>query len=460
MRALLCLALLGQLMGAQGFVQVSRSNPRYLDLSTGESYIPIGLNIAFERYATDEAEVFARTEARFRNLARNGGNFARIWISHPFYDLDPSASPSEIQVKLQRLDRLVALGQKHGLRLKLCLEHFRTMEKSPPVFPGSVSMGRPEFASRFGDMTAFFTGAPGREWFFKKLDLLAGRYANNPAVFGWELWNEINAVKGSGWEVWTRAMLPELKKRFPRQLALQSLGSFDRESSVEVYRRFSAMPGNEIAQVHRYLDLGAQFQLCHAPVDRLSADAVEDLRSFAQDRPVLLSEVGAVEPNHSGPSKLYEKDHEGVLLHDALFASFFSGAAGPGQFWHWQDYVEKNDLWHHFARFAEAVRGLDPRRERFSPAVIPHDKLRIYALQGQRHTVIWIRDSASGWQSELVQGKAAGTLKDLTLSLPGATADVFDPWTNRHTTVRLRQGQLTLPPFRRSLVLRVEVRRD
>jgi hypothetical protein len=459
MRALLCLPLLVQVMSAQGFVQVSRSNPRYLELSTGESYIPIGLNIGWERFATDEAEVFARTETRFRSLARNGGNFARVWISHPFYDLDPEASPSEIRLKLRRLDRLVALGQRYGLRLKLCLEHFRTMDATRPAFPGSVSMGRPELAPRFGDMTAFFTGAPGREWFLKKLALLAARYSDHPAVFAWELWNEINAVKGGGWEEWTRAMLPELKRRFPRQLALQSLGSFDRESSVEVYRRFSKMPGNEIAQVHRYLDLGAKFQVCHDPIDRLAANAVETLRSFTQDRPVLLSEVGAVEPNHSGPSKLYEKDREGVLLHDAMFAGFFAGGAGPGQFWHWQDYVEKNDLWHHFARFAEAVRGLDPRVEKFSPTVIPHDKLRVYALQGQRHALIWVRDSASDWQSELLQGKPAGALEGLTLSLPAAQADIFDPWTNRHTNARLRNGKLTLPAFRRSLVIRIEAGR-
>ena len=43
----------------------------------------------------------------------------------------------------------------------------------------------------------------------------------------------------------------------PRNMAMQSLGSFDSPRAVETYRRHSTMPGNDLAQVHRYLDLGA-----------------------------------------------------------------------------------------------------------------------------------------------------------------------------------------------------------
>ena len=44
--------------------------------------------------------------------------------------------------------------------------------------------------------------------------------------------------------------------------------------------------------------------------------------------------------------------HTGIILHDVLFAPFFAGAAGPGHCWHWNVYVDRNNLWHHFARFA------------------------------------------------------------------------------------------------------------
>ena len=232
-------------------------------------------------------------------------------------------------------------------------------------------------------------------WFLKRLDLFAQHYANEPVIYGWELWNEINAVKGTGWEEWTRDMLPELKRRFPHHLALQTLGSFDSDAGAELYRRFSTMPGNEIAQVHRYLDLGAKLEVCHGPFDILAADAISQLRSFTTNRPVLFSEIGAVEPHHAGPFKLYEKDREGILIHDGIFAPFFAGAAGPGQFWHWQDYIEKNNLWYHFGRFAEAVKRLDPRAEQFEPVQLPHKQLRVYLLKGRSHSLLWLRDHLS-----------------------------------------------------------------
>jgi len=127
-------------------------------------------------------------------------------------------------------------------------------------------------------------------------------------------------------------MLPELRRLFPRHLALQSLGSFDTEGAREDYRWLA---GNDAAQVHRYLDLGAPLKVCHGPVDVLAADAVRELRDFKPAEPILLAESGALEPRHSGPFLLYERDRAGMILHDVLFAPFFAGAAGSGQCWHW-----------------------------------------------------------------------------------------------------------------------------
>ena len=80
---------------------------------------------------------------------------------------------------------------------------------------------------------------------------------------GWELWNEINAVQGGDYLGWTEIMLPELHWLFPRNLAMQSLGSYDGEYARGPYLRLATMPGNDVAQVHRYLDLGAKFEICH-----------------------------------------------------------------------------------------------------------------------------------------------------------------------------------------------------
>jgi hypothetical protein len=72
-------------------------------------------------------------------------------------------------------------------------------------------------------------------------------------------------------------MLDELHQRFPHNLAMQSLGSFDRPHNRAQYQAMVRLEGNDVAQVHRYLDLGANLEICHGPVDVLTADAIREL---------------------------------------------------------------------------------------------------------------------------------------------------------------------------------------
>jgi hypothetical protein len=284
-------------------------------------------------------------------------------------------------------------------------------------------------------------------------------------VYGWELWNEINAVRGGDYLAWTAAMLPELRRAFPHNLVMQSLGSFDTARVGETYRRHSLMPGNDLAQVHRYLDLGASLDVCKGPVDVLAADAVRELIGYDARRPVLLAESGAVEPKHTGPFKLYKADRDGTLLHDVLFAPFFAGAAGGGQIWHWDSYVAANDLWWQYGRFAEAIRGIDPREESFEPLTIEHERLRVYVLKGRKHVLAWCRDARNTWIAELQNGERPERLRGLALELgkvlpaksPKAIS-IYDPWSGKASRGALKGTRLMLPEFSRSIVVRMTAR--
>jgi len=442
------------------FVHVSSADPRYFELSDGSPYIPIGNNICWERYLTEEKAVLAKMEERYRLLAANSGNYTRLWVSSPFYDLEPRRPGDFDPTAARHVEQILAIARRYGIRVKLCLEHFRSMEYLPPIFPGSVSMSRPAFGKAkggpFADMTHYFTSPEGREVYLRKLDFYSRAHKDEPAIFGWELWNEINAVRGKGWIEWTRAMLPELKKRFPSHLAMQSLGGFENEAARAPYREITTAAGNEVSQIHRYLNFGGTLEVCKGPMDVLAADAVRELFSYKPGRPVLLAEVGAVEPNHAGPWKLYEKDSQGTLLHDMLFAPFFCGAAGPGQAWHWDHYVEKHNLWWHFSRFAEAIKGIDPRNEGFEPAFAEDQSLRIYTLRGRSHTAIWIRDTQCDWRTEIAEGRPPAARTNASMTLPAAGAvQIYDPWRNTWTKASARQGKLALPEFTRSLVVRV-----
>lgn len=449
-----------------GHVRVSGRDPRYFETSDGEVYVPIGLNLASMRGDLEnEGQCLQTMRKWLDSLADNGGNFARVWIGWRFWDVEHERAGQYDRDRARRLDRLLEMARQRGIRLKLTIETFREID--PAKADTSWAMKPLHHASRGGparSMAEWVDGEAGRDMFRRKLRWYAQRYVNEPAIFGWELWNEMDTVQGGDIMPWSLTMLAQLHRLFPRHLCMQSLGSFDTAQKRELYRHLCAMPGNDVAQVHRYLDLGAPLGICHGPVDVLAADAVRELRRLCPDRPILLAESGAVEPTHTGPFRLYERDTDGIILHDVLFAPFFAGAAGTGNIWHWAHYVDGNDLWWHFGRFARAVAGVVPPAEGFAPHMLDHDRLRVYTLRGRRTVLVWCRDTQSDWRAELQEQAPPAELRQVTLDareLAGGTLPkrvrTYDPWQDEWTELGADETALVLPPFRRSIVVRMDV---
>ena len=443
------------------YVRVSPRDSRYFELTNGRPFVPIGLNM-IAPYGGNEQEALARMEQWIANLAENRGNYIRLWLSHNFFDVEHEQSGRYDSEKARRIDAVLDMARRHNVRVKMTIEHFRHFFGDRQSWAAKplhhVSRGGP--AESIDD---FFQGRASREQFKKKLKWYADRYGDDPVIFAWELWNEMDTVRGKGYMEWTEEMLDELKRLFPKNLVTQSLGSFDNDSKRPRYQRVSLMEDNDFANVHRYLDLGASLKVCKGPVDVMAADAIRELLNFKPGKPILLAESGAVEPSHTGPFKLYKKDKAGVILHDVVFAPFFVGAAGTGQNWHWDHYVAPNNLWFQFDRFAEAVKGIDPPAEAFEPMVIDHPRLRIYALKGRRTLLAWCRDKQNTWQTELAEGKPPEVIENVTFSLPNAHKDLerstisfYDPWSNQWTQGRMKGSVIRLPDFSRSLVIKIQ----
>jgi len=448
--------------GMTARVRVSPRDSRYLELTDGRPYIPIGLNMIQPPDGAKRNDLGPMADW-VASLAANRGNFIRIWMGAAYFDVEHERSGRYDPARADRLARLLRLCRERGVRVKMCLESFRTLKGGKEWSRKPLHLVEQGGPAR--DAADFFAGQKSRDQFKRKLAWLADRFRDEPAVFGWELWNEVNCVRGADWHGWSGVMLGQLHRLFPKHLAMQSLGSFDGDWALKDYPRLVRLPGNDVAQVHRYLDCGARYEICHGPVDVLAADAVRRIREWQPDRPILLAESGAVEPRHSGPFKLYAKDADGIILHDVLFAPFFAGAAGSGHIWHWDHYVAKNDLWWHFGRFARAVEGIDPPAEGFRPGTIDHPRLRIYTLAGRRTFLAWLRDSENTWQTELADGRPPETVAGAALALPdglaldGARVRTYDPWEDRWAPAKVVDGRVSLPALRRSLVVRIDAGR-
>ena len=450
------------------FIEISAQQPAYFQFSDGRPYIPIGINMINPsgRYRDNPDSALYEIGEWMRKLSENGANYVRIWLSQSFWDIEDQHAGSYLEEKAVRIDRFVEMARANGLRIKMTLEHFRslTLEENPQSwatkFVYHSSQGGP-----LDSIRQYLTSPAGHKLFLDKADYYQQRYGSDTLFFGWELWNEMNAMRGpedSVFFAWNERMLDEIKQRFPENLVMQSLGSFDDERIRPTYRRMMLLPGNEVAQVHRYLDLGAPMEVCQQPMDIICSSAIEELIGYRAGKPMLLAETGAVEPRHAGPSKYYPLDTAGILLHDILFAPFFAGSAGAGMSWHWESYVDKNNLWYHFGRFSEAVKGIDPVDEGFVPFKTETEALRVYGLRGRNITLLWLRDSQSNWYTELEQGTPATLLENIRLDLAALglgnrieSVSYYDPWQNLWTNPDSNAQLLELPPFRRSIAIRL-----
>lgn len=437
------------------YVLVSEKDPRYFCLSNGQPYIPVGCNIA----AIMDVE---HLEHYMEELHRNGANFARVWLNSEFFEIQKEYGKWD-EASISHIDRLLELAHEYGIKVKMCIESFRMIRPGSNKWNVKASYHSSN-GGPFGNMQEYISSEAGRKEYLKRLSFLQQRYGDNPSVFGWELWNEMNAVEADGVEAWTEEMLEYVHGLFPENLVMQSLGSLDSETAFGVYETVSRMPANDVLQVHRYVDQGAPLSVCGASADSIASDAVRHMLSYGVRKPVLLAECGAVKPRHTGPHDIYKEDSEGVLLHDFLFAPFFCGAAGSGHMWHWDHYIDLQDVWFQIKRFSDTVRGLDPAAEDFSPRRNDTGAIKVYTLSGKSTVLSWCRDSENSWQSEFVDEKApidrSGVKVDLTATVGGRHIDrveVFDPWADTWTEMA-PYANVHLPSFKRSIIIKITLK--
>lgn len=463
---LLCLCCLASCpAGAPaGYVGISGSCPGYFELD-GRGWIPVSVNYlpADGNGDEDDEPEFVEVERYFRNFERNGVNAIRVWISGGFLEIEHEAEGVYDPTRFRRIDRFLELAAKYGVRVKFALQHIRFI--APELTRRDGWATSKALATAFADIDEYVTTQRGRQSYYNRAKALAERYADNPSVYAWELWNEMDAAawRNAGWYDFTREMLPRIQALFPHHLVTQTLGSLDTEGAEKSYVKLFGLDSNRFVAIHRYFD---QAERTYAPVkgdiEELVSSAVGFAKRYVQDRPVVVNEIGAVEPNHSGPSKLYIRDTLGVLMHDMVFAPFFCGSAGSGAMWHWDHYIERNGLWYHFLRFARAVEGVDPVAEQFTPFVRDAGRLRFYGLEGKTQTLIWCRNRSGTWQSELVEGVEPGVQRNVGIRVdslvPGkiySMVGLYDPWSDVRTEVTVEGGAFVLPEVGRSVVIRL-----
>src|SRR4051812_23111901 len=206
---------------SDSFVKISKKNPFYFELSNGNPYIVSGPCLA-------GAKDMETMHNYLKKLADNSGNFARVWVCNKLFEVEEKFGEYS-EEKAKNIDQLLDWAVKYNIKLKLCLDNTRQI-----VADKTASFNKPQYhvdnGGPFKNIDEYINTEKGRRAYLDRVTFFGKRYGNHPAVFGWELWNEMNGIMCNGLREWNDDMLPQVHAIFPQNLVVQSLGSFDMES--------------------------------------------------------------------------------------------------------------------------------------------------------------------------------------------------------------------------------------
>lgn len=333
------------------------------------------------------------------------------------------------------LDELVEAGRRQGIYLQLCLIT-RDLYMKSLKDPASE-----DYEQAIRDAR-------------KLLRYAVARWGYSTSVAAWEYYNEND---------------PGL----PADRFYDALGRYLEEVDVYWHLRVTSAwgpapkdwrhPRLDMAQLHHYLRLADKERGRDAVAAVLERTTL--VRKHAPRKPVLLGEFGLAEDNWQR-SRYMKGDRELVHLHNALWASAMSGAAGTTLFWWWEllDPMDAYAQYRPLAGFLKGVpfttAGLETSAATAGPA------LRVVGLQGKRCAYLWLSDPRATWWNAVVEKLSPAEVRGATLELRDlAPGDYRVTWWDTRAGKALGQEQptaergtlrLRVPPFSRDLACKIE----
>lgn len=431
-----------------GYIRVSRRDPRYFEFDDGEPYFAIGENMV-----EGPLSEYYRWIPR---LAKNGGNYSRLWIGHPVFALEIGPMGEYRLENAWRLDQVIELSEEYGIRQKLCIDWIRHITpKGEPRkqfdledYAYSVSNGGP-----CRNLRDFFTLPEARRLFRNRLRYSVARWGYSTAVMAWELWNEIDAIDNTVRTDrplvldWNAEMCRYLQSVDPaRHLTTNSLGSSG------FWPEMWKMPENQFAQMHNYYGWHRKEdeELAH-DMAGFAIKWMDLVRGFG--KPYLFAEFGIIREKPDFRA-LCDKDSEGVHLHNGLWAPLAHGAAGTGALWWWGQYVDPKNLYFHFLPVARFVKDVRWTTAGFVAANVRAsiDSVRVLGLQGKSTTLLWVQNKAHTWWN-VAHGTPVPVVEGASVTVEGLRdgryrLEYWDTWkgvVTKETQARATGGRLIIP---------------
>ncbi len=389
---------------APGAVRISPKNPRYLAFANGETFWPVGLNMHTNIDLRSE-NVFklghrpdrglADYEDYFAAAAAAGINAVEIWLAAWSFSPEWTAANSGMYgmgrynlMNMAKLDALLKLAESRGIRIHMVLDnHGRISTRSDPEWKENPMNAKGEFARANGAFLEaadqFFTDERAWRFYQRRNRYLAARYGADPAVWGVELWSELDLTENFKARYKDQSVLEWHKKAARMWKSMSGAGQLmtthlcgDYHNNInrkELYR----LPGIDYVVGDAYRDVKRHI------VDFLAAGSREVRKNFP-GKPYLVTEYGGTAS--AGARNVIQAD-----IHGGIWSAFFLEYAGTPFLW-WHDLVHVRNLYSHYGGLARFIGDIDRANPELRPtAVLVSDgAFKALALASETEFYAWV----------------------------------------------------------------------
>ena len=412
-----------------GYVRISRYDRHYFAFDNGASYFPVGENLAFWYHGISD---YRRWLAQPGSLRNTGINLIRIWMAPDKDSVDYAYPLGNYGADLPyawALDRILRWAARDNIHVILTLALHATLQyRTDWLWDWSKNPYNRARGGPAANPCDFFTNSAAIAMFERNLRYVVARWGYSTSIFAWELFNEVDLVKGykgcrEGVVRWHQIMIDDLHELDP--------------ASHLITTSFAHMPGDR-----QVWSLGGMniVQSDHYSPD-IAGYVTRDLRALrAYDKPDFMGEYG---PWTVLPASI--RDKRGWYIHLAEWASLFAGGAGSGLNWFWEDYVQRFQTYWVYRALPRFLAGIRLDRQEFRPirpvihVMSGEGRVRVSMMRGRTLSLLWVQ--------RLGSYRPGGRL---TLAARGGAPIRIQWWSTvsgtpiRSVAVRPRHGRLVM----------------
>ena len=324
---------------------VSNANEYFQEFDDGTPFFPIGMSIPWNFGEGG----FYTYEDWIDSLAANKANFFKIIMAPWSFGIEWDNTglgnyTNRLDIAFW-IDRILNKAEEEDMYLQICiLEHNEVSSGSSNQWafsPYNVENGGP-----CNNTWDFYTNSEAKRFYKRRLRYINSRWGYSPFLSSWELLSETDNTGDfndhrtsiNNWLVETAQFIDSVD--INNHLISTSYAFFENDPD---------MWNNEVmdfTHIHKYNNS-----------NDLELKLNSATRQYLDDygKPNIIGEFGL---DHD-PVIVGNLDPNGISFHNSLWATSLSGSFGAAVAWHWDSYIDEQNLYYHFEPVSLFMQSID-----------------------------------------------------------------------------------------------------